>query len=102
MALFPKAGQIISNGGIKAGDTAEEALTGFWRRLGGRERRRDRFAGRGRRVSHVGSYAAVTLRGRHAERGEAGGGPEQSAVGARHRVLSPGVQEESCGKPGSV
>lgn len=71
-------------------------------RLGGRERRRDHFAGRGRRVSHVGRCAAVALRGRKAERGEAGGGPEQSAGGARHRVLSPGVQEKSCGKPGSV
>lgn len=88
MALYPKTGQIISTDGISTGNTAVEAPTGFWR-LGGRERRRDPFAGRGRRVRHVGTYAAGILRGRHAERGEAGGGPEQSAVGARHRVLSP-------------
>lgn len=87
MAIYPNAGNIISNGGVNTGDTAVESLTGFWQ-LGGRERRRDHFAGRGRRLSHVGSCCgAVLLRGRHAERGEAGGGPEQAAGGARHRVL---------------
>lgn len=62
-----------------------------WQR-GGRERRRDRLAGDD--LGHVGSYAAVgSLRRRHAERGQAGGGPEQSAGDTRHRVLSPGVRE---------
>lgn len=99
--MYPKAGNIIRIGGINTGNTAVEALTGFWLH-GGRERRRDHSAGRGRRLGHVGRHGGVGLRGRDAERGEAGGGPEQSAGGARHRVLSPGVREESCGRAGSV
>lgn len=46
-------------------------------------RRRDHFGGRGRHLGHVGSQGGdVGLRGRDAEHGEAGGGPEQSAGGA--------------------
>lgn len=63
---------------------------------GGRERRRHRRVGHGRGLGHVGRWgAAAHLRRRHAERGQAGGGPEQSAGDTRHRVLRPGVQEKA-------
>jgi hypothetical protein len=49
LAIYPSSGNIISNGGINTGNTAVEALTGFWQ-----------LGGHGQRLSHI-SYVAVVL-----------------------------------------